>query len=97
MVDFGDGHALTYSNVSSIENGVKHVYKAVGIYRVTATGENRLGSESVVLYLHVTCESVSLTVGSPSHGLQPPYFMFGLRPLTCECSFSLTDSFLKSV
>ncbi|CDQ59839.1 unnamed protein product [Oncorhynchus mykiss] len=70
MVDFGDGHALTYSNVSSIEDGVKHVYKAVGIYRVTATGENRLGSESVVLYLHVTCESVSLTVGSPSHGNQ---------------------------
>lgn len=77
MVDFGDGHALTYSNVSSIENGVKHVYKAVGIYRVTATGENSLGSESVVLYLHVTCESV-LHCGFTSHGLQP---------LTCECSF----------
>lgn len=55
-LDFGDGHALTYSNVSSIEDGIKHIYKAVGIYRVTATGENSLGSETVMLYLHVTCE-----------------------------------------
>uniref|UniRef100_A0A8C7KR84 VPS10 domain-containing receptor SorCS1-like n=1 Tax=Oncorhynchus kisutch TaxID=8019 RepID=A0A8C7KR84_ONCKI len=65
MVDFGDGHALTYSNVSSIENGVKHVYKAVGIYRVTATGENRLGSESVVLYLHVTCQLEYIHLSAP--------------------------------
>lgn len=55
-LDFGDGHALTYSNVSSLEDGIKHVYKAVGIYRVTATGENSLGSETAMLYLHVTCE-----------------------------------------
>lgn len=55
-LDFGDGHALTYSNVSSIEDGIKHIYKVVGIYRVTATGENSLGSETAVLYLHVTCE-----------------------------------------
>uniref|UniRef100_A0A8K9Y1J1 PKD domain-containing protein n=1 Tax=Oncorhynchus mykiss TaxID=8022 RepID=A0A8K9Y1J1_ONCMY len=65
MVDFGDGHALTYSNVSSIENGVKHVYKAVGIYRVSATGENRLGSESVVLYLHVTCQLEYIHLSAP--------------------------------
>lgn len=56
-LDFGDGHALTYSNVSSIEDGIKHVYKAVGIYRVTATGENSLGSETTTLFLHVTCEA----------------------------------------
>ncbi|PWA30690.1 hypothetical protein CCH79_00009138, partial [Gambusia affinis] len=55
-VDFGDGHALTYSNVSSIEDGIKHIYKSVGIYRVTATGENSLGSETATLFLHVTCE-----------------------------------------
>uniref|UniRef100_A0A4W5RMV0 Sortilin related VPS10 domain containing receptor 1 n=1 Tax=Hucho hucho TaxID=62062 RepID=A0A4W5RMV0_9TELE len=60
MVDFGDGHALTYSNVSSIEDGVKHVYKAVGIYRVTATGENSLGSESWV-HCHVFFKEVNLT------------------------------------
>lgn len=73
-LDFGDGHALTYSNVSSIEDGIKHIYKAVGIYRVTATGENSLGSETAVLYLHVTCETplTALTLlpsllYSPSH------------------------------
>lgn len=42
--------------MSSIEDGIKHIYKAVGIYRVTATGENSLGSETAMLYLHVTCE-----------------------------------------
>lgn len=55
-VDFGDGHAITYSNVSSIEDGIKHIYKTVGIYRVTATAENSLGFETAVLFLHVTCE-----------------------------------------
>lgn len=56
-VDFGDGNAFTYSNVSSIEDGIKHIYKNVGIYRVSATAENRLGSETVLLFLHVTCKS----------------------------------------
>ncbi|CAB1344641.1 unnamed protein product [Coregonus sp. 'balchen'] len=65
MVDFGDGHALTYSNVSSIEDGIKHIYKAVGIFRVTATGENSLGSESVVLYLHVTCQLEYIHLSTP--------------------------------
>ncbi|KAK3510616.1 hypothetical protein QTP70_011873 [Hemibagrus guttatus] len=55
-LDFGDGHAITYSNVSSIEDGIKHIYKSVGIYRVTATAENSLGFEMAVLFLHVTCE-----------------------------------------
>lgn len=55
-LDFGDGHAITYSNVSSIEDGIKHIYKSVGIYRVTATAENSLGFETAVLFLHVTCE-----------------------------------------
>ncbi|XP_029918697.1 VPS10 domain-containing receptor SorCS1 [Myripristis murdjan] len=64
-LDFGDGHALTYSNVSSIEDGIKHVYKAVGIYRVTATGENSLGSESAVLYLHVTCQLEYIHLAAP--------------------------------
>ncbi|KAI4833209.1 hypothetical protein KUCAC02_016123, partial [Chaenocephalus aceratus] len=64
-LDFGDGHALTYSNVSSIEDGIKHVYKAVGIYRVTATGENILGSETVMLYLHVTCQLEHIHLSAP--------------------------------
>ncbi|XP_016344647.1 VPS10 domain-containing receptor SorCS1-like, partial [Sinocyclocheilus anshuiensis] len=55
-VDFGDGNAFTYSNVSSIEDGIKHIYKNVGIYRVSATAENSLGSETVLLFLHITCK-----------------------------------------
>ncbi|XP_056442760.1 VPS10 domain-containing receptor SorCS1 isoform X2 [Gadus chalcogrammus] len=55
-LDFGDGHALTYSNVSSVDGGVRHVYKAVGIYRVAASARNHLGSDAAVLYLHVTCQ-----------------------------------------
>nr|XP_020449802.1 VPS10 domain-containing receptor SorCS1-like isoform X2 [Monopterus albus] len=64
-LDFGDGHALTYSNVSSIEDGIKHIYKAVGIYRVTATGENSLGSETAMLYLHVTCQLEYIHLSAP--------------------------------
>ncbi|XP_078478391.1 LOW QUALITY PROTEIN: VPS10 domain-containing receptor SorCS3-like, partial [Lampetra planeri] len=64
-LDFGDGHALTYSNVSSIEDGIKHVYKAVGIYRVNASGENSLGSETAVLYLHVTCQLEYIHLSAP--------------------------------
>ncbi|XP_069573879.1 VPS10 domain-containing receptor SorCS1-like isoform X2 [Brachyistius frenatus] len=64
-LDFGDGHALTYSNVSSIEDGIKHIYKTVGIYRVTATGENSLGSETAVLYLHVTCQLEYIHLSAP--------------------------------
>ncbi|XP_069022098.1 VPS10 domain-containing receptor SorCS1-like isoform X2 [Embiotoca jacksoni] len=64
-LDFGDGHALTYSNVSAIEDGIKHIYKTVGIYRVTATGENSLGSETAVLYLHVTCQLEYIHLSAP--------------------------------
>uniref|UniRef100_A0A8D3DD34 VPS10 domain-containing receptor SorCS2 n=1 Tax=Scophthalmus maximus TaxID=52904 RepID=A0A8D3DD34_SCOMX len=64
-LDFGDGHALTYSNVSSIEEGIKHIYRAVGIYRATATGENSLGSETTVLYLHVTCQLEYIHLSAP--------------------------------
>ncbi|MED6285061.1 VPS10 domain-containing receptor SorCS1, partial [Characodon lateralis] len=64
-VDFGDGHALTYSNVSSIEDGIKHIYKSIGIYRVTATGENSLGSETTMLFLHVTCQLEHIHLSAP--------------------------------
>ncbi|XP_034444326.1 VPS10 domain-containing receptor SorCS1 isoform X4 [Hippoglossus hippoglossus] len=64
-LDFGDGHALTYSNVSSIEDGIKHIYRAVGIYRVIATGENSLGSEAAMLYLHVTCQLEYIHLSAP--------------------------------
>uniref|UniRef100_W5N2A0 Sortilin related VPS10 domain containing receptor 1 n=1 Tax=Lepisosteus oculatus TaxID=7918 RepID=W5N2A0_LEPOC len=65
MVDFGDGNAISYSNVSSIEDGIKHVYKNVGIYKVSATAENGLGSDSAVLYLHVTCQLEHIHLSAP--------------------------------
>uniref|UniRef100_A0A8D1DEJ1 VPS10 domain-containing receptor SorCS1 n=1 Tax=Sus scrofa TaxID=9823 RepID=A0A8D1DEJ1_PIG len=54
-VDFGDGIAVSYVNLSSTEDGIKHVYHNVGIFRVTVQVDNSLGSDSAVLYLHVTC------------------------------------------
>ncbi|XP_016336035.1 VPS10 domain-containing receptor SorCS1 [Sinocyclocheilus anshuiensis] len=65
MVDFGDGNAFTYSNVSSIEDGIKHIYKNVGIYRVSAMAENSLGSETVLLFLHITCQLESIHLSAP--------------------------------
>ncbi|XP_072512811.1 VPS10 domain-containing receptor SorCS1 isoform X2 [Salminus brasiliensis] len=64
-VDFGDGNAITYSNVSSIEDGIKHIYKNVGIYRVSATAENSLGSETAVLFLHITCQLEYIHLSAP--------------------------------
>uniref|UniRef100_A0A8B9DMU8 VPS10 domain-containing receptor SorCS1 n=1 Tax=Anser cygnoides TaxID=8845 RepID=A0A8B9DMU8_ANSCY len=54
-VDFGDGIAVSYANLSSTEDGIKHIYQNVGIFRVTVLVENSLGSDNAVLYLHVTC------------------------------------------
>uniref|UniRef100_A0A8C6TPL3 Sortilin related VPS10 domain containing receptor 3 n=1 Tax=Neogobius melanostomus TaxID=47308 RepID=A0A8C6TPL3_9GOBI len=55
QLDFGDGTAVSYSNLSWTEEGIKHVYKAAGIFRVSALAENTLGYDSTTLYLHVTC------------------------------------------
>eukprot|EP00076_Gallus_gallus_P042029 XP_025007567.1 VPS10 domain-containing receptor SorCS1 isoform X5 [Gallus gallus] len=55
QVDFGDGTAVSYANLSSTEDGIKHTYQNVGIFRVTVLVENSLGSDNAVLYLHVTC------------------------------------------
>ncbi|XP_045147359.1 VPS10 domain-containing receptor SorCS1, partial [Echinops telfairi] len=55
QVDFGDGITVSYVNLSSMEDGIKHVYQNVGIFRVTVQVDNSLGSDSAVLYLHVTC------------------------------------------
>lgn len=56
-VDFGDGTAISYVNISSIDDGVKHIYNKVGIYQVSATASNHLGIDKVFLYLHVSCKS----------------------------------------
>ncbi|KAM3622591.1 uncharacterized protein V6R79_000720 [Siganus canaliculatus] len=55
QLDFGDGTAVSYSNLSWTEEGIKHVYKAAGIFRVTALAENTMGYDSTTLFLHVTC------------------------------------------
>lgn len=55
QVDFGDGIAVSYANLSSTEDGIKHVYQNVGIFRVAVQVDNSLGSDNAVLYLHVTC------------------------------------------
>lgn len=54
QLDFGDGTAVSYSNLSWTEEGIKHVYKVAGIVRVTALAENSLGYDTTTLYLHVT-------------------------------------------
>uniref|UniRef100_A0A8C4S2L0 Sortilin related VPS10 domain containing receptor 3 n=1 Tax=Erpetoichthys calabaricus TaxID=27687 RepID=A0A8C4S2L0_ERPCA len=61
---FGDGIAVSYSNLSLMEEGIKHIYKSAGIYRVSAVAENSLGAETSVLHLHITCpvEHVHLSV-----------------------------------
>ncbi|XP_024280687.1 VPS10 domain-containing receptor SorCS1-like [Oncorhynchus tshawytscha] len=65
-VDFGDGTAISYANISSIEDGVKHTYSKVGIYQVAAMALNSLGSERVLLYLHVTCTLEQVQLSAPS-------------------------------
>uniref|UniRef100_A0A669DPF9 Sortilin related VPS10 domain containing receptor 3 n=1 Tax=Oreochromis niloticus TaxID=8128 RepID=A0A669DPF9_ORENI len=55
QLDFGDGTAVSYSNLSWTEEGIKHIYKSAGIFRVTAFAENTLGYDTTTLYLHVTC------------------------------------------
>uniref|UniRef100_A0A8C8EGP3 PKD domain-containing protein n=1 Tax=Oncorhynchus tshawytscha TaxID=74940 RepID=A0A8C8EGP3_ONCTS len=65
-LDFGDGTAISYANISSIEDGIKHIYSKVGIYRVAATALNSLGSERVLLYLHVTCLLEQVQLSAPS-------------------------------
>lgn len=56
QLDFGDGTAVSYSNLSWTEEGIKHVYKSAGIFRVTALAENTLGYDTTTLFLHVTCK-----------------------------------------
>ncbi|KAL1005910.1 hypothetical protein UPYG_G00065460 [Umbra pygmaea] len=55
QLDFGDGTAVSYSNLSWIEEGIRHLYKTAGIFRVSALAENTLGSDTSTLYLHVIC------------------------------------------
>ncbi|XP_041866107.1 VPS10 domain-containing receptor SorCS1-like isoform X2 [Melanotaenia boesemani] len=64
-VDFGDGTAISFVNISSIDDGIKHVYSKTGIYQVSATASNSLGSDRVVLYLHVSCQLEQVQLSAP--------------------------------
>ncbi|KAM4598998.1 VPS10 domain-containing receptor SorCS1-like [Fundulus diaphanus] len=64
-VDFGDGTAISYVNISSIDDGVKHIYNKVGIYQVSATAINHLGFDRVFLYLHVSCQLEQVQLSAP--------------------------------
>ncbi|KAM9770526.1 LOW QUALITY PROTEIN: VPS10 domain-containing receptor SorCS3-like [Menidia menidia] len=55
QLDFGDGTAVSYSNLSWTEDGIRHAYRAPGILRVTAQADNALGNQAAALFLHVTC------------------------------------------
>ncbi|KAK5854139.1 hypothetical protein PBY51_015235 [Eleginops maclovinus] len=65
-VDFGDGTAISYVNISSIDDGVRHIYSRVGIYQVSATATNTLGFDRVILFLHVTCQLEHVQLLAPS-------------------------------
>ncbi|KAI4812698.1 hypothetical protein KUCAC02_024066 [Chaenocephalus aceratus] len=65
-VDFGDGTAISYVNISSIDDGVKHIYSRVGIYHISATASNSLGFDRVLLFLHVTCQLEQIQLLAPS-------------------------------
>uniref|UniRef100_A0A672Z6S4 Sortilin related VPS10 domain containing receptor 1 n=1 Tax=Sphaeramia orbicularis TaxID=375764 RepID=A0A672Z6S4_9TELE len=64
-LDFGDGHALTYSNVSSIEDASNTSTKAVGIYRVSAWGRMAGLGGPPRLYLHVICQLEYIHLSAP--------------------------------
>ncbi|XP_034538274.1 VPS10 domain-containing receptor SorCS1-like [Notolabrus celidotus] len=65
-VDFGDGTSISFVNISSIDDGIKHIYNKVGIYQVSATAANTLGFDRVILYLHVSCQLEQVQLLAPS-------------------------------
>ncbi|KAE8280724.1 VPS10 domain-containing receptor SorCS3 Precursor [Larimichthys crocea] len=72
QLDFGDGIKITYSNLSRTDDGIKHIYRTTGIYRVTASAENSQGSDSSTLFLHITSisEPIITLEGSISYTFQ---------------------------
>ncbi|XP_053708942.1 VPS10 domain-containing receptor SorCS3 isoform X2 [Synchiropus splendidus] len=65
QLDFGDGTAVSYSNLSWTEEGIRHIYKSAGIFRVSALAENTLGFDSTILFLHVICPVEHVQLLSP--------------------------------
>uniref|UniRef100_A0AAY4DMR1 PKD domain-containing protein n=1 Tax=Denticeps clupeoides TaxID=299321 RepID=A0AAY4DMR1_9TELE len=65
-LDFGDGIAVTYSNLSHVTEGIRHIYKTAGIFSVTARVENSLGTDSSVLFLHITSPLEQVYLSAPA-------------------------------
>eukprot|EP00064_Thunnus_orientalis_P000699 superscaffoldBa00000039_g700 len=65
QLDFGDGIRITYSNLSRTDDGIKHIYRTTGIYRVTASAENSQGSDSSMLFLHITSPVERVYLSAP--------------------------------
>ncbi|KAM7408583.1 hypothetical protein PAMA_002346 [Pampus argenteus] len=65
QLDFGDGIKITYSNLSRTDDGIKHIYRTTGIYRVTASAENSHGSDSSTLFLHITSPVERVYLSAP--------------------------------
>ncbi|XP_073337972.1 VPS10 domain-containing receptor SorCS3 [Pagrus major] len=65
QLDFGDGIKITYSNLSRTDDGIKHIYRTTGIYRVTASAENGQGSDSIALFLHITSPVERIYLSAP--------------------------------
>lgn len=65
QLDFGDGIRITYSNLSRTNDGIKHIYRTTGIYRVTAHAQNSQGAESSTLFLHITSPVERIYLSAP--------------------------------
>ncbi|XP_041866105.1 VPS10 domain-containing receptor SorCS3 [Melanotaenia boesemani] len=65
QLDFGDGIKIAYSNLSRTDDGIKHIYRTTGIYRVTAFAENSQGSDSSTLFLHITSPVEHVYLSAP--------------------------------
>uniref|UniRef100_A0A3Q3MYC9 Sortilin related VPS10 domain containing receptor 3b n=1 Tax=Mastacembelus armatus TaxID=205130 RepID=A0A3Q3MYC9_9TELE len=65
QLDFGDGIKITYSNLSRADDGIKHIYRTTGIYRVTASAENSQGSDSCTVFLHITSPVERVYLSAP--------------------------------
>ncbi|XP_035388361.1 VPS10 domain-containing receptor SorCS3 isoform X2 [Electrophorus electricus] len=64
-LDFGDGISVSYSNFSRLGDGIIHVYRTAGIFRVIAHAQNSQGSDTNSLYLHITSPLERISLSAP--------------------------------
>uniref|UniRef100_A0A3P8XQX1 PKD domain-containing protein n=1 Tax=Esox lucius TaxID=8010 RepID=A0A3P8XQX1_ESOLU len=64
QLDFGDGITVMY-NLSQRGDGIKHNYRAAGIFRVTAHAENSQGYDSSSMFLHITSPVEHVYLSAP--------------------------------